>query len=150
MHRIALAILASLLVPTAAYAQTNPAPDKFSLANNLDFATTPGVISASLAKYYDVYCLDPARLGGYQFNFVDRLRVDGVVRIILNLPDGSQRIFDADDTLTGGHVEKTEPISGTACRLSFRRGDEQTEIFSTAYFYYGGPFTYWVWSRKHP
>ena len=150
MHKITLSLLASLLVPAVAHAQTNPGADRLVPANSLGFDTTAGCISAALAKYFDVYCLSPNSLGEYRFNFVDRLRADGVVRIILNLPDGSQRIFDADDSLTGGHVEKTEPISGTACRLSFRRGDEQMEVFSTAYFYVGGPFTYWVWSRKHP
>ena len=150
LHKITLSILASLLVPAFACAQTEPAPDRLPPAGKLDFGTTVGVIDAALAKYFDVYCQKPTSLSEYHFNFVDQLRADGVVRITLNLPDGSQRTFDADDTLAGGHVEKTELISGTACRLSFRRGDEQTEVFSTAYSHIGRPFTYWVWSRKHP
>lgn len=148
MHKITLSLFVSLLVPAVAHAQTSPSADKFVPANSLGFDTTAGRIGAALAKYFDVYCLDPVKLDEYRFHFVDRLRTDGVVRVILNLPDGSQRTFDADDTLAGGHIEKTEPISGTACRLSFRREDEQTEIFSTAYFYVGGPFTFWIWSRK--
>ena len=116
----------------------------------IDMTTTPGLIEAILSKYFDVYCVSPEKLADFAFgqDAVERFHRDGILRIIVMLPDSASKTFDLDQRLSGGRVERIASISRGVSKLAFRTGDSDLSITSTVHIASLRPFIYQVWTLQ--
>ena len=110
------------------------------------------LIEDIVGKYFDVYSLSHDKIGGFSIgsSYIDHFREDGLVRIIVFLPDGTQKTFDFDGRFTDVKPEKIESTSHTTARLSFAIGSSTLGITSTVYLSSHRPIAYQVWTIEKP
>lgn len=113
---------------------------------------TAELIEAIVAKYYDTYLLQPDKMGDFRIGsaFIDRFHKEGLVRILISLPDGTQKSFDFDDRFSTTKPTKIEPTSSAASRLSFVLSQSAISVTSTPYQSKHSPITYQVWTIDKP
>jgi hypothetical protein len=135
-HTSLLAVLLLLTIVTDSNAQT----------------TRAELVDAIVTKYLAVYSSQPDKIGDFHIgsSFVDRFREDGLVRIVISLPDGTQKSFDFDDRFSTAKPTKIEPLSDTTSRLSFTFGQSTVRVTSTVHQRLQRPATYQVWTIDKP
>ena len=121
-------------------------------ADNISDARTAELIETIAAEYYDAYLTQPNRAGDYQIgsSITDLFHKEGVVRLIISLPDGTQKILDFDERFSTAKPTKLEPTSNTTSRLSFDLNHSTVSVTSTTHLSKYTSKPYQVWTIDKP